>query len=133
MINVKVNGGTPINTPDPETKVKLNNGTLVLHTSNNGELIKGAYIVTSYRETNTYCYKDSTGMYCTLINLDTGYLAFEERCSRTTTLARAISHLMDDFKSGKRAVERGESLELYPKGTYTLDLLLERRKIDATN
>ena len=53
-----------------------------------------AFIVTSFRDgKGRYHDRDATNSYCSLVNLDTGYIDFEERCSRKTTKDRLRSHL----------------------------------------
>lgn len=100
-----------------ETPVKLNNGSLVIHYSRS-EVI-GAYIVTSYRGLNQ---QGGTSQYCSFIDLDTGYIKFEERCSRTTTVGRVLSHLNHNDYRGKNALECGQNIEVYNLGNYKIDL-----------
>ena len=47
----------------------------------------------SFRDNKNKYGNDSTNSYCTLINLDNGQFAFEERCSRATTERRVLRHL----------------------------------------
>lgn len=71
--------------------LSLNNGALVLF--KRGEVEK-AYMVVSFRDHKGDYKGDKTNPYCTLLDLDTGYFAFEERCSRTTTVRRVLNHLL---------------------------------------
>lgn len=108
---------------DGETPIKLNNGSLVLHYNKLGDVL-GAYIVTSFRDQRgTLKNSEHTSSYCSLVNLDNGYLKFEERCSRTTTMGRVLAHLVQngDF-GGKEAVKNGQYIEVYPVGMYKIDL-----------
>ena len=113
---------------DGDTPIKLNNGSLVLHYNKLGDVI-GAYIVTSYRDQRgTLKNPEHTTGYCSLVNLDNGYLKFEERCSRTTTMGRVLAHLVPngDF-GGKEAIKSGQYIEVYPVGEYKIDLTFDRK------
>ena len=101
----------------------LNNGNLVLHYNRQGSVV-GAYIVTSYREVKNN--GNQTRPYCSLVNLDNGYLAFEERCSRNTTMVRILSHLSPCAYGGKNAVAEGQYIEVYAGGEYTIDISTKR-------
>ena len=74
-----------------DRKIKLNNGAIVIQKENGEEV--GAYLVVSFRDGKNKYKGDRTSEYCTLINLDTGQFAFEERCSRNTTERRVLRHL----------------------------------------
>ena len=122
MNNITLNSKTCRNRA--ETPVKLQNGSLVLHFNSVGEPL-GAYLVTSYRDQQDwlkYRNKVSTVSYCTLINLDTGYIQFEEPCSRTTTVGRVLAHLSKTRDEGKIPVGRGERIEVYPSGKFNINL-----------
>ena len=112
-----------------EAPVKLNNGSLVLHYNKLGDVM-GAYIVTSYRDQSGYCKHNGkeTAQYCSLVDLDNGYLKFEERCSRNTTVGRVLAHLVPngDF-GGKEAVKNGQYIEIYNVGDYKIDLQFTRK------
>ena len=114
-----VSGDTPIN---------LTNGKLVLHCNKNGEVIN-AYMVTSFRDHNRSLKNVDHAMnYCSLVNLDSGYLAFEERCSRRTSVARVLSHLNPNDFEAKRALADGQYIEVYSVGEFKIDLQLRRKK-----
>ena len=89
MKNITINGQNVIARLDKE--ISLNNGNIILLKNNDG--VKNAYMVTSFRD-NKNRYGEDTGSYCSLVNLDTGYIAFEERCSRKTTVRRVLNHLL---------------------------------------
>lgn len=108
-----------------EAPVKLNNGSLVLHYNKLGDVM-GAYIVTSFRN-NGRC-GDPTISYCSLVDLDNGYIKFEERCSRSTTVKRVLSHLNKGDFAGEQAVKEGQYIEVYSLGNYTIDLLLRDKQ-----
>ena len=74
-----------------DRKIKLNNGAIVIQKENGQEV--AAYLVVSFRDGKNKYKGDRTSEYCTLINLDTGQFAFEERCSRNTTERRVLRHL----------------------------------------
>ena len=95
--------------------IKLNNGNLVLHYDKNDKPIN-AYIVTSFRGSS------ETNSYCSLINLDTGYIQFEERCSRNTTVQRVLSHLYPGDYEGKNAVAEGQYVKVIPVNKWKLNI-----------
>lgn len=114
---------------DSETKLSLTNGALVIHRNRLGDVL-GAYLVTSFRYNRgvtTEKAKEATQSYCSLINLDTGYLAFEERASRSTTIQRILSHLNKGDYYGQQAVKEGQYVEVYYSGEYKIDLQFERK------
>lgn len=75
-----------------EREVKLNNGMLVIHRNSLGEVLN-TYIVTSFRNNKDNPHWVKTTNYCSLVDLENGYLAFEEPCSRSTTELRVLRHL----------------------------------------
>lgn len=93
MATVKICG---ISNHDEDRKLTLNNGDIVVSLVNDRAI--GHYLVTSYRGYSREPYQQrpkDIKSYCALINLATGYPAFEEPCSRNTTLKRVLSHLYD--------------------------------------
>ena len=110
------------------TPLKLNNGGLVLHYNRAGNVM-GAYLVTSFRDGKGKYHGDQTSPYCSLVNLDNGYIAFDERCSRATTMVRVLSHLSPNDYAGKKAVEEGQYLEVYPVGSFKIDLALNKGEL----
>ena len=125
MQNVTINSKTY--KVDGETPVRLNNGSLVLHYNKLGDVM-GAYLVTSFRDhKGTLRNTEHTASYCSLINFDNGYLEFEERCSRATTMKRVLSHLNPGDYAGEQAVKDGQYLEVYPVGKYKIDLSFDRK------
>ena len=74
----------------------------------------------------------NTTQYCTLLDLDTGKFAFEERCSRSTTVRRVLRHLLrcgytmpynpdatdDDYRLCEYDVD------VYENGQYKMELVL---------
>ena len=92
--------------------IRLYNGNLVLHFDGNDDVI-GAYIVTSFRDTKGVCdnKERAFAVYCSLVNLDTGYLAFDENCSRTTTVARVLSHLNPGDFNAEKALKDGRIIQ----------------------
>ena len=75
-----------------DTPVKLHNGSIVFLKFNNQ--IVDVYYVISFRDNNNRYNGDLTAPYCSMINLDSGQLAFQERCSRNTTVRRVLKHLV---------------------------------------
>lgn len=114
---------------DCEAKINLTNGSLVIHRNRLGDVF-GAYLVTSFRYNRGVSEeraKESTQGYCSLINLDTGYIAFDERASRNTTIKRVLSHLNKGEYYGELAVKEGQFIEVYYSGEYKIDLQFERK------
>ena len=89
MNNVYIKGQSNLNL---DQKLYLHNGSLVV-LKNNG-VIFGVYMVTAFRDNKNRYGGANTQSYCSLINLDNGTLAFEERCSRNTTVRRVLNHLL---------------------------------------
>lgn len=112
----KINKGV-----DGNLGVFLQNGSLALHKSEN--VTVGCYLVTSFRGD---CKGGQTSGYCTLIDLETGYPKFEERCSRRTTMARVLSHLSPGDFGAEEAIKRGEYIELYKRDKYSIDLSFDK-------
>ena len=103
-----------------ERKVKLNNGTIVLHCNVKKQVV-AAYMVVSFRGTiQSYCAEPTSG-YCTFVDLDTGKFKFEERCSRNTTEKRILSHL-NRGGSAADLIEKGDYLRIYDKGSCKINL-----------
>lgn len=117
---------------DHEAKISLTNGSLVIHRNRLGDVL-GAYLVTSFRYNRgvtTDKAKEATQSYCSLINLDTGYIAFDERASRSTTIKRVLSHLNKGDYYAEQAVKEGQYIEVYYSGEYKIDLQFERKQVD---
>lgn len=104
-----------------DTPVKLNNGGLVLHYNKLGGVL-GAYIITSFRDSGSCTEGKSTSTYCSLVNLDTGYIQFEERCSRNTTVKRVMSHLTKGEYYSEQSIKEGQYIEVYLPGSYSIDI-----------
>lgn len=117
---------------DLNRKLNLHNGSVVLLKNKvNGDSIDAIYYVVSFRD-NKNKYSGSTTGYCTLLDLDSGQFAFEERCSRNTTVLRVLRHLLrvgytmpynpdatdDDFQLCNYDVEA------HDRGNYKMELVL---------
>ena len=84
-------------------------------------------MVTSFRDSKGDYRGQTTLTYCSLVNLDTGYLAFEERASRSTTVQRVLSHLNKGDYYGQKAVKEGQFIEVYAPGDFKIDLSFDRK------
>lgn len=104
-----------------DKSIDLRNGNLVIHYDRNKNAL-GVYLVTSFRDSTGKYQGQSTQKFCSLINLETGYLQFEERCSRTTTVGRVLSHLTPGDYKGEEAVKNGNYIEVYRRDKYSIDL-----------
>jgi hypothetical protein len=108
---------------DIEREIKLNNGDLVFKYIE-GQ-ISNVYLVTSFRNNeNGSCYH--TKSYCSLIDLENGYIKFTEPCSRCTTVHRILNHLYDDLVSV--STYRNIDLVIIKKDDYKLHIDAQIRK-----
>ena len=125
MKNITINGRNKVT--ELEKEVKLQNGALVFK-KKDGEIMD-VYMVISFRDNKNKYPGEYTATYCSLVNVDTGQIAFEERCSRTTTVGRVLTHLFrlggnrcydsyDILKTSYGAYD----IEIVNNGSYTLDI-----------
>ena len=125
MKNISINGKKRV--IDLEREIELNNGAIVI--LKNGDDVDNVYMVVSFRD-NKNCYNGApTAKYCTLLNLDTGAFAFEERASRKTTVRRVLNHILrlgcsDYSYNTSIPVETygNYDIEVYRSGNYTIDI-----------
>ncbi len=99
-----------------EKAVHLYNGNLVL--VKRDTKVERVLMVTSFRDGKNQYNGAKTGDYCSLIDLDTGYIAFDERCSRDTTVRRVLNHLLD---LGTRDYEYNQAIPLEAYGKYDIE------------
>ena len=99
-------------------EVKLTNGSIVI--LRQGTSIKNVFMVISFRDHKSRYNGDDTSQYCSLLNLDNGYLCFEERCSRKTTVNRVLNHVLSIGSSDR---QYNESIPLEAYGNYDIDVL----------
>lgn len=112
---------------DLDRKINLGNGSIVIQKEN--EQIIGVYLVISFRDNKNKYGNDSTSSYCTLVNLDSGQIAFEERCSRATTERRVLRHLTRagfsmPYDPNSREQDNkfaNMRVQVYPNGNYKMD------------
>ena len=90
MNNVFIKGQVPDLNLD--RKLNLHNGSLVIVKQK--DTVTGIYMVVSFRDNKNKYDGSNTASYCSLVNLDNGSLAFEERCSRNTTVRRVLNHIL---------------------------------------
>ena len=89
-------------------------------------------MVVSFRDNKNKYNGSSTTSYCTLVNLDNGQIAFEERCSRATTERRVLRHLTRAAYSYPYNPDSHEQdykfqnmrIQVYPCGNYKVNLEL---------
>lgn len=130
MQNIKIKGMKT--SPNFDRKIRLTNGSIIIQKEN--DIVIGVYMVISFRDNKNRYSGDSTTGYCTLINLDTGKIAFEERCSRCTTERRVLRHLtFAKTTTGyphKQRITYDDSkfrhmrLDIYNQGNYMFNLEL---------
>lgn len=113
-------------TRDLDKKVRLSNGYLIVH-KKAGKL-EGVYMVTSYRYNHNRPKNSEPGYQttemCTFINLESGKIQFEERCSRNTTVKRILSHLNPGIYNTEKEDYIGQELEVYKGTDYVLGIKL---------
>lgn len=133
MNNISIKGVCECTNLD--RKINLSNGSIVIQKER--EQVIGVYLVISFRDNKNKYNGDSTGFYCSLVNLDNGQLVFEERCSRATTERRVLRHLTraefsypynpdshdQDYKFQTMRVQ------VYCNGNYKIDLDLNEEYI----
>ena len=106
-----------------DTPVKLHNGSIVFLKLNNQ--IVNVYYVISFRDNNDRYNGDSTAPYCSMINLDSGRFAFEERCSRNTTVRRVLKHLIPIAYMNTSDMELNDyDIEVHNHSAYHLEISL---------
>lgn len=120
---------------DLNRKIDLRDGSLIIQKRN--EMVMSVYMVIPFRDNKNRYPGDLTSTYCTLINLDTGKIAFEERCSRKTTERRVLRHLTragyshpyDPDSTDQDSKFADMRIQIYKNGNYkvSLDLLKEDR------
>ena len=115
---------------DLDRKVNLGNGSIVIQKEK--DQVIGVYLVVSFRDSKNKYNGSSTTSYCTLVNLDNGQIAFEERCSRATTERRVLRHLTRAGYSYPYNPDSHEQdykfqnmrIQVYPCGNYKVNLEL---------
>ena len=90
MNNVFIKGQIPDLNLD--RKLNLHNGSLIIVKQR--DTITGIYMVVSFRDNKNKYNGSNTTSYCSLVNLDNVSLAFEVRCSRSTTVRRVLNHVL---------------------------------------
>lgn len=120
---------------DLDRKINLSNGAIIVQ-KDRGHVI-GIYLVVSFRDNKNKYKDDSTVSYCSLINLDNGQFAFEERCSRATTERRVLRHLTRSGYSYPYNPDSHEQdnkfinmrIQVYQNGNYKINIELEEEQI----
>ncbi len=128
MENIRIKGVREC--ADLDRKVFLQNGAIVVQ-KEGGQAI-GAYLVIPFRDHKNRYPGGSTTAYCALVDLDTGKLAFEERCSRATTERRVLRHLTragfsypyDPDSREQDAKFYGMRVQVYMNGCYKMEIEL---------
>ena len=112
-----------------DRKLNLANGSLVIVKNRN--IIENIYMVISFRD-NKNRYNGYTSGYCSLIDLDDGQLAFEERCSRSTTVRRVLNHILrlgykmpyNPNSNDNDSKMRDYDIDVYSNGAYKIEIEL---------
>lgn len=109
------------------SQTKLNNGTLVIHYSITGAVLH-EYLIIPFRNNKNKEEFRATQQYCSLIDLETGRIAFEEPCSRNTDIYRILCHLNKSSYYGESAVKEqilNQSLSIHPLHRYDLEIQIK--------
>lgn len=126
MNNVFIKGQIPDLNLD--RKLNLHNGSLIIVKQK--DTITGIYMVVSFHDNKNKYNGSNTTSYCSLVNLDNGSLAFEERCSRSTTVRRVLNHVLHlgfsmpynpNFKENDNQM-RDYDIDYYGNGAYKLEV-----------
>ena len=120
---------------DLDRKVNLSNGSIVIQKEK--DQVIGVYLVISFRDNKNKYNGSDTSSYCTLVNLDSGQLAFEERCSRATTERRVLRHLTKagysmPYNPNTRDQDykfQNMRIQVYQNGNYKVNLELGEEHI----
>ena len=120
---------------DLDRKVNLSNGSIVIQKEK--DQVIGVYLVISFRDNKNRYDGADTSSYCTLVNLDSGQLAFEERCSRATTERRVLRHLTKagysmPYNPNARDQDykfQNMRIQVYQNGNYKINLELREEHI----
>lgn len=126
MNNISIKGVCDCN--DLDRKITLQDGTLVVQKEN--ENVLGVFLVIPFRDNKNKYGNQQTSTYCSIIDLDTGKLKFEERCSRSTTERRLLRHLTRSGFSYPYEPDSHEQdknfkdmrVQVYRNGNYKLDI-----------
>lgn len=123
MDHITIKNDTQVSASMP---ISLKNGNIVLHFNRFGKIVN-CYMVTSFRDVNVHDKGEfNCCSYCSLLNLDTGYIEFKERCSRNTTVQRVLSHLNPLDYCGKNATKEGQYVRVYTNEEYNIQLTLTK-------
>lgn len=79
-------------TPHLEEKICLKNGAILLLKKD--EEIFDVFMIVPFRDNGDRYRGDLRDAYCSLISLNDGHYAFDERCSRSTTVRRVLNHML---------------------------------------
>ena len=120
---------------DSRRNIRLHNGTLVVQ-YNGEDKATNVYIVTSFRNSKNIKHWGYTAKYCSLVSLDTGYLAFEEPSSRHTTEFRLLRHLCKCcYNAGQSDYYYDDTkindsyIKVFDAGDYLLEIDLKRESV----
>lgn len=133
MRNISIKG--VCDCADLDRKVNLSNGSIVIQKEK--DQVIGVYLVVSFRDNKNKYDGADTSSYCTLVNLDSGQMAFEERCSRATTERRVLRHLTRagysmpyDPNSREQDYKfQNMRIQVYQNGNYKINLELGEESI----
>lgn len=127
MSNIYIKG--PVGNENLNRKLNLSNGSLIL--VKNYHILEKVYMVIPFRDNkNRYC--GSTSGYCSLLDLESGKLVFEERCSRSTTVRRVLNHILrlgftmpyDPNSTENDSKMHDYDIDVYSNGAYKIEIEL---------
>lgn len=113
--------------PEYDREMKLLSGDIIIFKDANNKVLKTYFVIPFRNSTNNPSWEE-THKYCSLINLESGFIAFDEPCSRKTTELRILSHLCgccdnpgksnysyDYSKIAGRSIEKYSDYEIHLK------------------
>lgn len=124
MVTIKTNKSAK-NQP-----VKLVNGTLLLHLSTTGAVLHKCLAIPFRNNKGNECW-NNTANYCSLLDLETGKILFEEPCSRNTDFFRILRHLNRSISYGDDAVTQhifNQTLAIHDLTSYDLEIVIKEEQ-----
>lgn len=124
MKNIEIKNAC--NYSDLDRKINLQDGSIIVQKKESK--ITGVYLVVPFRDNKNKYENQSTTSYCSLINLDTGQYAFEERCSRATSERRVLHHIEKIEHETDEKIQNMR-IQVYSNGNYKISIELRKEVI----
>lgn len=124
MVTIKTSKSTKNQT------VKLTNGTLVLHLSTTGAVLHNCLAI-PFRNNKGNGQWTNTSNFCSLLDLETGKILFEEPCSRNTDFLRIIRHLNRSITYGDNVTMQhmdNQTLVVHSLSSYDIEIVIKEEQ-----